>query len=190
MLRSKTKQLLLLGFIPVGIVILIFSIKLVKKTYSGNVILEIPYAQKSAEFTLDKPGNYSIWHRGQFFKKAPLDEFKPEITDLSTGLGIKLSSRLFRPNVNNGRNARMEIFRFSALPGKYRLELKDGSSISRAEQRVIDTIPAGMVDEDKYFIQVRESQQLLLSLSGIAGIVLGGLCITGGLVSGILSYTG
>jgi hypothetical protein len=39
-----------------------------------------------------------------------------------------------------------------------------------------------MVDYDKYFIQVRESQPLLLTLSGIVGIVLGGFCIIGGLV--------
>jgi hypothetical protein len=187
--KSKIIQFLFLGLIPVGIVILFFSIRLVKKTYSGNIILEIPYARKSAEFILDKPGNYSIWHMGQFFRKAPLDEFRPEIIDLSTGSKIKLSSRLFRPNANNGRNARMEIFRFSAPQGKYMLELKEGSSISSAEHHLIGTIPAEMVDYDKYFIQVRESQPLLLSLSGIVCIVLGGFCIIGGLVSGILSIS-
>ena len=81
----------------------------------------------------------------------------------------------------------MEIFRFSAPAGKYSLELQEGASISRAEQKLIDAIPAKRVDEDKYFLQVRESQPLLLSLSGIAGIALGGICITGGLVTGILS---
>jgi hypothetical protein len=188
--RSKTIQFLSLGLIPVGIVVLIFSIKLIKKTYSGNVILEIPYNRKSAEFILDKPGNYAIWHKGQFFRKAPLDEFKPEITELSTGLKIKLSSRLFRPNANNGRNASMEIFRFSALTGKYMLELKKGSSISGVENSMIGTIPAEMVDYDKYFIQVRESQPRFLSLAGIVLIVLGVSCITGGLVFGILSFSG
>jgi hypothetical protein len=186
--RSKTKQLLFLGLVAAGIVLLIFSVKLVKKTYSGRVILEIPYALKSAEFVLDKPGNYSIWHRGQFFSEAPLEEFRPGITDLSDGSSIELSARLFRPHANNGRNARMEIFRFSAPAGKYRLELKEGSSISRAEQKLIDAIPAGRADENQYFLQVRESQPLLLSLSGIAGMALGGICITGGLVAGILSF--
>ena len=182
-------QILFFCLIPVGIIILIFSIRLVKKTFSGDIILEIPYSQKSGELILTRSGNYSIWHKGQFFRKAPLDEFKPKITDLSTGLTIQLSSRLFRPNANNGRDARMEIFRFSAPPGKYMLELKEGSSISGAEQSLIGAIPTGMVDYDIYFIQVRESQPLLLSLSGSAAIVLGGLCIIGGLVSGILSFT-
>lgn len=85
MTRSLTKQLLFLGLVPAGIVLAVFSIKLVNKTYSGRVILEIPYALKSAEFVLDRPGNYSIWHRGQFFTEAPLEEFRPGITDLSTG---------------------------------------------------------------------------------------------------------
>ncbi len=187
--KSKTIQVLLFGLIPVGMVILFFSISLVKKTYSSNIILEIPYARKSAEFILDKPGNYSIWHKGQFFRKTPLDEFRPEIIDLSTGSKIKLSSRLFRPNANNGMDARMEIFRFSAPQGKYMLEMKEGSSISSAEHRLISTIPTRMVDYDKYFIQVRESLPLLLTLSGIAAIVLGGFCIIGGLVTGIISIS-
>jgi len=187
--KSKTIQILFFGLIPVGIVILFFSIRHVKRTYSGNIILEIPYALESAEFILDKPGNYSIWQIGEFFRKAPLDEFRPEITDLTTGLQIKLSSRIFRPNANNGWKARMKIFRFSAPPGKYILELKECSSISSAEHRLIVMITAGMVDYEKYFIQIRESQPLLLNLSGIVGIVWGGFCITGGLVSGILSFS-
>lgn len=190
-MKGSTKIVFLsLGLVPVGIIILIFSIKLVRPTYSGNVITEIPYTQKTSEFMLDKPGNYSIWQKGQFFRKAPLDQFRPEITEISTGNRIELSSRLFRPNANNGRKARMEIFRFSAMPGKYLLELKEGSSISGAEKRVIGIIPARTVDYDQYFIQVRESQSFLLSLAGIALMVLGGLCITGGMVSGILSFKG
>lgn len=186
---SKTMQFLVLGLIPVGILLLIFSIRLVKKTFSGKVIVEIPYTMKSAEFILDKPGNYSIWHTGDFFRKAPLDKFRPEITDQSTGSEIRLYPCLFRPNANNGRSARMEIFRFSAPPGKYLLELKEGSSISGLEQNLIDRIPARMVDDDKYFIQVRESQPTLLTMLGIGLIAIGGCCAITGLVLGILSFT-
>ena len=189
MRRSIAIRFLFLGLIPLGTALLIFSVRLVRKSWSGKVILEIPYTLKSAEFSLDKPGNYAIWHQGRFFTRAPLDEFRPEVTDLSTGDRLRLSSRLFRPHGNNGRNARMELFRFKALPGTYRLELKEGSSISGAENRLIGTIPAKRVEDESYFIQIRESQSRLLSLTGIIGMVLGGLCITGGLVSGILTFT-
>ncbi len=180
-------QALFFCLIPVGIVILIFSIKLLKISFSGDIMLEIPYTQKSAEFILTKPGNYSIWHKGQFFRKAPLDEFKPEITDKSTGRKIKLSSSLFRPNSNNGKTARMELYRFYATAGNYVLELAEGSSISDVENHIIRLLPAKMVDYDKYFIQVRESQSLFHILIGIVLIILAGLCMIGGLVFGILA---
>ncbi len=102
--------------IPFGILILIFSIKLLQKSFSGEIILEMPYSQKSADLMIPKSGHYSIWHKGQFFRKAPLDEFRPEITSKSNGEKIKLSSLLLRPNTNDGKTARMELL-FLELSG-------------------------------------------------------------------------
>lgn len=187
MKKSRKMQILFYSLIPIGIIFLIFSIKFIQKTFYGNSILEIPYSQKSAEFTLSKPGNYSIWHKGQFYTKAPLDEYKPEIINQSTGQKIELSSYLFRPNENNGLTARMELFRFTAAPGKYILNLTEGSSISDVENNLIRIIPAPMVDYDKYFIQVRESQKFIKVFIGIAVIVFSAICIIGGLVFGILA---
>ena len=150
----------------------------------------MPYSQSLAKFNLVKPGKYSIWHEGQFFTKAPLDKFMPHVISRSTGEDVRLNSNLFRPNSNNGRNARMELFRFSAPAGEYILELGEGSSISDIEDRIIGLIPAKKTDYDKYFIQVRESQSLLLTLLGIVMTALSGLLIIGGLVFGILSGTG
>jgi len=180
-------QFLFFCLIPVGILLLILSIKFVRKTFSGNIILEIPYTQKSAEFTLTRPGNYSIWHRGQFFRKAPLDEFRPEIISRSTGLDMKLNSSLFRPSSNNGRTARMELFRFSAPAGEYTLQLSEGSSISGVENSLIRLLPVKMVDYEKYFIQIRETRPIFQMLIGIALLTISGLLIIGGLVIGILS---
>jgi len=175
------------ALIPVGIILLIFSIRLVQKTFSGNIILRLPYLQRSSDFILPKHGSYSIWHEGQFFRKAPLDEFRPEITSKSTGQIIRLWPSLFRPNWNNGRKARMELYRFSAPDGEYRLELTEGSSISAAEKSIIRVVPAKMVDLDKYFILVRESQPRFIAIIGIGLIALAGFCIIGGLVFGILA---
>lgn len=180
-------KILFFLLIPAGILLLAFSIKLVRKTFSGNVILEIPFATKTAEFSLIRPGTYSIWHRGELFRKAPLDEFRPVIIDKSTSEEIKLSHLLFRPNTTGRKSARMEIFRFSAPAGKYILSLMEGSSISRAENSLIKKMPLEMVDYDKYFIQVRESQPFIITIGGIIMIVLSGFCIIGGLVLGILA---
>ena len=180
-------QILFFLLIPVGIIILILSIRMVRNTFSGNIILEIPYAQKNAQFTINKSGNYSIWHTGQFFRRAPLDEFRPVITNESDGAEIKLYSSIFRPNANNGIKARMELFRFSAPAGAYKLELVEGSSISKIENTLIKQLPVKMVETDKYFIQIRKSQPFIFVIAGIVLIIFSGLCIIGGLVFGILS---
>ena len=180
-------QVFFFSLIPLGIIILLLSLKFIQKAFSGRIILEIPYSQKSAEFTLTDAGTYAIWHKGQYFRMAPLDEFKPEIIDKSTGLNLKLSSFILRPNTNNGKTARMEIARFSASPGNYVLQLSEGSSITGVEQSLIRLLKIKMVDYDKYFIQVRESRPVLHVLIGILLITIAGLCIIGGLVTGILA---
>lgn len=187
MIKSGKMQILFFCLIPVGITALFFSIKILRKAFFGDIILEIPFSQKHSEFVIQEDGNYSIWHKGRYFRKAPLDEYKPEITDLSTGEKVRLYSFLLRPNTNNGKIARMELFRFSAHSGKYALVLAEGSSISAVEKNFIRIIPARKVDYDEYFIQVRKTQPVFLILSGIALILLAGLLIIGGFVLGILA---
>ena len=180
-------QILFFSLIPAGVILLIFSIKLVKKSFSGEIIHEISYFHKSTEFKITKPGIYSLWHKGQFFRKAPLSEFRPEITEKFTGMKIKLRPSLFRLNSNDGRTARMELFRFYAIPGEYTLNLIEGTSISGIEKSLTGLIPAKKADPDKYFIQVRVSQPRITLLAGILLITLSGFCIIGGFVIGILS---
>ena len=52
---------------------------------------------------------------------------------------------------------------------------------------IIRLLPVKMVDYDKYFIQVRESQPIVHVLIGIILLILAGFCIIGGLVFGILA---
>ena len=187
MIKSKKMEFIFFSLIPVGIIFLILSINSVRKTFNGDIILNLPYLQKSSQFVLTRQGNYSIWHEGQFFTKAPLDEFKPEITNRLTGQKIRLIPSLLRPNSNNGKSARMELYRFTAPAGEYFLELNEGSGISAIEKNIINMIPAKKVDYDKYFIQVRESQSRIKAFIGILFIGIGGLCIIFGLVLGILT---
>ncbi len=180
-------QILFFCLIPVGAVLLVFSIKSLKKTFSGNIILEIPFSQKSSELTLNRPGYYSIWHKGTTFRKAPVDEFRPQITDRSNGAGIRLIPSLFRPNISGLKTSRMELFRFKAPAGHYTLDLAEGSSITGLERGIIDLIPAPEVDYDKYFIQVRESQPRISVMIGVLLIIVSGFFMIGGLVFGILA---
>jgi hypothetical protein len=116
-IKPKKMQLLLFELIPAGIIMLILSVKSVRKSFSSDKILEIPCITKSDESRIDKPGIYSIWHQGQYFRRAPLDEFRPVVTNMDNGEKLKLTTSLFRPNKNNGIIARMELFRFKAPAG-------------------------------------------------------------------------
>jgi len=186
-MQTTLVQILFFCCIPLGVFILIKAIRLVKKTFNGEIILEIPFSQKISTFEITKPGVYSIWHKGKIFRKAPLDKFKPLIRNAVTKEEIVLIPSFFRPNSNNGRTGRMELFRFSAPAGKFKLELTEGSSVTSLEQAISGLFPLKQVDVDHYFIQVRESQPLLFVILGIVMLVLSGLCIIGGLVIGILA---
>ncbi|MHC1777571.1 MAG: hypothetical protein AB9834_19390 [Lentimicrobium sp.] len=158
-----------------------------KKTFNGEVILEIPFSRKISSFEIAKPGAYSIWHKGQVFRKAPLNRYKPVIRNEKTDEVIDLIPSFFRPNSNNGRTGRMELFRFSAPSGKFRLELTEGSSVTLFEQAISGLFPLKKVDVENYFIQVRKSQPFYYVLIGIPLISLAGFLIIGGLVFGILA---
>jgi len=180
-------QIFFFCLIPVGIFILIKTIKLVGKSFSGDIILEIPYSLKSSGFEITKSGVYSVWHKGRIFRKAPLDKFKPHIINEVTREEIALSPSIFRPNSNNGSTGRMELYRFSAPAGKYLLELKEGSSISLVDRGINHLFPLKMVDLENYFIQIRKSQPFYFVLIGILLLIIAGFLIIGGLVFGILA---
>lgn len=179
-------HLLFFLLIPVGIVILIFSLRLMGRYYNGNTILELPYTLKTAVFDINQAGEYSIWHKGRAFRKAPLDKFRPVITDFATGENISLRSLLFRPNKNDAVKARMEIFKFSAPAGRYKIELAEGSSITGIENAFIKMMPFPEVDPNEYFIQVRKSQPFAIMITYVLILVIAALAILGGLVLGIL----
>jgi hypothetical protein len=186
-MQTTTLRVFFFSLVPVGVFLLIKAIRLVKKSFNGELIHEVPYARKISDFEIPYPGVYSVWHKGQVFRKAPLDKFKPFIINFRTKDEIELSPSIFRPNTNNGRTGRTELFRFSAPAGKYRLKLAEGSSVSMLEQGISGLFPLKKVDPEDYFIQIRVSQPINNVLTGIPMIVLAGFLMIGGLVLGILA---
>ena len=174
------------ALIPIGVIVLILAIRLVKKSFAGNVISEVPYAQKVSFFRIKESGVYSIWQKGQYFRKLPVDQFRPVVYN-EMGDGISLSPSLFRPNSNDGITFKMELFRFTAGPGMYRMELTEGSSISGVERFISRIFPAKKADLSKYYILVRESQPFFFVIIGILLLCLSGFMMIGGLVFGILN---
>ena len=180
-------RIIIFCLIPVGAFLLYKSIRLVSKTFSGKVLLELPFIQKSATFEITESGVYSIWQKGQYFRKLPVDKFKPVIYNETTKERIALFPSMFRPNSNDGITAKIELSRFSATPGKYSIDLAEGSSITKLESVLSSIFPAKKADIDKYYILVhRKASHFIISLSN-ALIVIAGILMIGGLVFGILA---
>ncbi len=177
---------LLFLLIPLGIFILLKAIRLVRTGFAGKVLLEIPFRQKSGDFEIPKAGVYAIWQKGEFFRKLPVDQFRPVITNLRTKEQIRLTPSIFRPNSNDGRMVKIELFRFNAEPGTYTMEIGPGSSISTLESFISKLFPVKKVNLDHYFLLVRESMPFYLFIAGILLLILGSFCIIGGIVAGVL----
>lgn len=172
---------------PIGAFILYKGIMILRKSLNGKVMLEMPYLQQTGEFTISKSGVYSIWQKGEVFRKTPLDQFSTHVYDKVNQQEIILSYSLMSPRSNDFSTGRMEIYTFHVKPGVYELRLEDGSSVSNVASLVSNLLPLPSVDLSKYFIQVRESQSQWVTLLGIPITLAGAFGVIGGFVLGLLA---
>jgi len=180
-------QILFFCLIPIGIFILIKAIQLLKKAFNGKIVLEIPYLQQGGRFSVTNAGNFSIWQKGPMFKRTPIDKFKLYIYEVSTKEELKLHFSLLRPHTNNFSTGRMELYRFYAPIGNYKIKFREGSNVSKLESLVGNIIPIQSVDLTKYFIEIRESQSQLMTFLAIPMVLLGVFGTVGGFVLGLLA---
>lgn len=170
--------------VPVGVFILMGAIRMLKGVFNGRVMAEIPFTRKEVEFQISRPGVYAVWQEGRLFRKTPVDKFKLKLTDISTSTEVSMPKSFFSPYLNGLDTGRMEMYRFKAHSGRYRLTVTEGTGISLFEKLASKLIPAKPVDYGKYFIQIRESRPLYCMFLAIPLFAFSALCIIGGLVAG------
>ncbi len=180
-------RILFFCLVPVGIAILIKTIRMLKGVFNGEVIAEIPFTQKEILFDITRPGIYAIWQKGQLFKRTPADKFRPELNEVSQSKPVPLQRSFFSPHLNGMDTGRMEMYRFSAERGSYHLVLVEGTSISVFENILTKVIPSKPVDYNQYFIQVRESRPVYYIIAAIPLFTLSAFCMIGGLVAGFMA---
>ena len=180
-------RILFFCLVPFGIFILVKTIRMIKGVFTGEVITEIPFTQKEVEFEISRPGVYAIWQKGQLFRKTPVDKFRPILTSVSSGAEIPLPKSFFSPYLNGFDTGRMEMNRFDAEPGRYRLTLVEGTNTSLFEKIFLNIIPAKSVDYSQYYIQVRESLPVYYMFAAIPLFAISAFCIIGGLVAGFMA---
>ncbi|WP_300674580.1 hypothetical protein [Soonwooa sp.] len=182
-----TIRVLLLCLIPIGIFILIKVIKIFKKSFSGAVISEIAFSENGGQFSIEKAGYFSVWQKGQMFKRTPVDKFKVCIYDESTKEEVDLNISVLRPQINDFSTGRMELYRFYAPIGNYKIEFRQGSNISKLESFIGGLMPLQPVDLSKYSIQIRESQPQFLTALAIPLGIIGFAAVICGLVFCLLA---
>lgn len=177
-------RILFFCLVPIGIFILVKTIRMLKGVFNGEVIAEFPFTQKEIVFDISRPGIYAIWQKGKLFRRTPVDKFRMELNEVPSGEKVVLPRSFFSPYFNGMDTARMEMNRFLAKEGHYRLTLVEGTNISLFEKIVTSLIPAKPVDYSQYFIQVRESRPVYYIIAAIPLFALSAFCMFGGLVAG------
>ena len=180
-------RILFFCLIPIGIVILVLGIKLLRKSFNGTVLLESAFDKPTGHFSVTKSGAHSVWMKGPLFRRNPIDKLHPRIFNDATNEEVNLNTSILSSRSNGSSTGRMELYTFWAKAGNYRLEIAEGSGISGVQQWLARVFPAKNVDLKKHFIQIRESQSQLLTLLAIPVILAGGFGVIGGFVLGLLA---
>ncbi len=179
-------KILLFCFIPLGLLLLIISIRILWRATNGKILLTLPFNDRLGTFTVTQAGVYSIWHKGAILKKTPAGDFKPHIVNLKTNEVVALNTSIMSPRSNGFSTGRMELFTFNAPAGQYQLSLIKGSSVSSFQKAIGKVVPLKDIDLDRYSIEIRQSQSQLLTMLSIPLLLLGMAGIVCGLVFGLL----
>lgn len=180
-------KILFFCLIPIGIFALIKGIKLMRKSFNGALLLEIPFSQLKAQFYISKAGTFSIWQKGKLLTRTRVDKLRPYIYSELTKEELNLNYSSLSPRTNDFTTGRMELFTFYAQIGNYKIELKEGTSLIGLQNLISKAIPSKSIDMTKFFIQVRESQPQVYTFLAIPMIISGMGGIIGGFVLGILA---
>lgn len=178
-------RILMFSMIPLGIFLLVKVIRMLKKTFSGKIIVEIPFQQKETTFELTTYGQYAIWQKGQLFRKTPVGDFSLQIQD-ENGNPIKLNPTWFRVRKNGWDTGSTELKKFKAPAGKFTLSILDQPDGNFIQKILKDSLPVKPVDQTQYFIQIRESQPVYYFLLAIPLLTLSGFLIIVGMVAGLV----
>jgi hypothetical protein len=174
-------RILFFFLVPLGIFFIVKGIKLARKAFSGAILLEIPYSQRTGQFTIAIPGEFTIWQKGKFQKRGVATNLQPIIRHAATQQEVPIYRVRSQIYSNNGSVGRLQLFSFSARDGSYTLELSEGSGQPNLESFLTRVIPQKPLDLSKYFIQVSKRQPTYFIVFGVLLILLGAFATIGGM---------
>ena len=168
--------------IPMGIALLIFSIRNIISFAKAELFFEMPCLEEEGRVHLPQ-GKYGIWLSGKKFTKSPLGKIGFRLVEEETGNRVNLAPSLMRPSVSGFKLARMELYSFYVEEGNYTLSLDgEGSVRERIEASIGNLLIKKPVDLSNFTVQIRKGNSIAMFFLAILGINLAAWMILGGIM--------
>ena len=168
--------------IPMGIALLIFSIRNIISFAKAELFFEMPCLEEEGRVHLPQ-GKYGIWLSGKKFTKSPLGKIGFRLVEEETGNRVNLAPSLMRPSVSGFKLARMELYSFYVEEGNYTLSLDgEGSVRERIEASIGNLLIKKPVDLSNFTVQIRKGNSIAMFFLAILGINLAAWMILGGVM--------
>ena len=104
--------------IPLGLLLLVLSIKHTVKVYTVTAIHDMPYRTDKGIFTIQTAGRYGIWLNGNRFKKAPLGLFGLQLINCETEKEVPLRANLIPVSVTKESTYDLNSIHFMLIRGR------------------------------------------------------------------------
>jgi len=168
--------------IPMGIALLIVSIRNIIRFAKAELFFEMPCLEEEGRVHLPQ-GKYGIWLSGKKFTKSPLGKIGFRLVEEETGQSVNLFPSLMRPTVSGFKMARMELYSFQVEEGNYILSINgEGSVRDRIEASIENLLVKKPVDLSSFTVQIRKGKSIAMFFLAILGINLAVWMILGGIM--------
>ena len=169
--------------IPMGIAVLIFSIRNTIRFAKAELFYEMPCLEEEGKVHLPQ-GKYGIWLSGKRFTKSPLGKIGFQLVEEETGNRVSLAPNLMRTTVSGFKMARMELYSFQVEEeGNYILSINgEGSVRDRIEASIGDLLIKKPVDLSSFTVQIRKGKSIAMFFLSVFGINIAVWMILGGIM--------
>ena len=169
--------------IPMGIALLIFSIRNIISFAKAELFFEMPCLEEEGSVHLPQ-GKYGIWLSGKRFTKSPLGKIGFRLVEEETGKRVNLAPSLMRPSVSGFKMARMELYSFQVEEeGNYILSINgEGSVRDRIEASIGNLLVKKPVDFSSFTVQIRKGKSIAMFFLSVFGINIAVWMILGGIM--------
>ena len=168
--------------IPMGIALLIFSIRNIIRFAKAELFFEMPCLEEEGRVHLPQ-GKYGIWLSGKKFTKSPLGKIGFQLVEEETGQSVNLFPSLMRPTVSGFKMARMELYSFQVEEGNYILSINgEGGVRDRIEASIGDLLIKKPVDLSSFTVQIRKGKSIAMFFLSVFGANIAVWMILGGIM--------